>query len=69
MEERGETDGKQGQATPQKEEMRDKGPETSGALATVLVPSDAAVARLIRQGEQCGRSSSMLMQSPDLSLV
>jgi hypothetical protein len=59
MEERGETDGKQGQATPQKEEMRDKGPETSGALATVLVPSDAAVAKLIRQGEQCGPTKQL----------
>jgi hypothetical protein len=45
-----------------------KVPRPRVPLATVLVPSDAAVARLIRQGEQCGQSSSMLMQSPDLSL-
>jgi hypothetical protein len=54
MDERGETDGKQDQATPQKEEMRDKSPEIPGAPPPLLVGSDAAVTKLIRQGAQRG---------------
>ena len=41
-------------ATPQKEEMWDKGPEIPGAPPPLLVRPDAAVTKLIRQGEQRG---------------
>ena len=52
MDERGETDGNHDQATPQKEETRDKGAEIPGAPPPLLARSDAAVTRLIRRGEQ-----------------
>ena len=52
MDERGETDGNHDQATPQKEEIRDKRAEIPGAPPPLLARSDAAVTRLIRRGEQ-----------------
>ena len=54
MDERGETDGNHDQATPQKEEIRDKRAEIPSAPPPLLARSDAAVTKLIRQGEQRG---------------